>query len=231
MHTPGSKSTAIVRTGLEDSPIGKLPPELRLRIIQQFIQSTERVAVVPKAFGRKTFDAPFLRPDEPQLVFTTTNPLAETCTQLHEEYTKALKSHVLSCKAPNLVLHVLDFDFSPIINEILSAFLAANRQYYYSRAHSVNIQLTITEAFARLPDEKGLGDWLQWRATEESVGRGVNVRYAVQLMGSTEGANEMEALRYFLILYDPYSTASGEVGDIMRAMKAFFEIVASYAGY
>jgi hypothetical protein len=227
MDIPNSESVAIVRAGLAGSPINLLPPELRLCIMQFSIESIRKAVVAPTAMTRKTTDTPALRPNEQLLVFTTTNPLANTCSQLHEEYTMALKAHVTSCKLLTLVLHVLDFDFPLITQELFHNFTAAQRQHYNTLPNSIRIEMTITDAFARLPDENRLGEWLQWRATEESAGRGFRVNYVVRLKGSTKGVNEMESIRYGLLLYDPYEKAEGEVGGIMRAVKAWFQKVAN----
>jgi len=240
MQTPTSDSVAIVRAGLANSPMNRIPAELRLDIMQLFIRAVRKVVVVPTAMTRKTIGTPALRYNEPQLVFTTTNPLANTCTLLHEEYTNALKLHALSGKVLNgrlvdyrmltIELHVLDFDFSLITHEIFSKFTAAHRRYYNTRPHSISLVMTITDAFARLPDEHRLGKWLEWRDSEESAGRGVRVNYKVRLQGSTKGVEEMESIRYCLLLYDPYSDATekgGDLGKIMLAMQAWFQQVAN----
>lgn len=225
-----TNSTVIIRQGLDTSPLGRLPPELRDEIIQLLTTTTPKIIIAPRALTRATLTTPALRPDEPELVYITTAALSKTCTQLNSDYAKALAPRIRQCKAPILVLHVLDFDFAPFVQEVFAQFADATRAFYSQRPRTIRIEMTISDAFARVPDERRLASWLQWRAAEESAGRGFRVYYTVRREGSTKGVNEMESLRYSLLLHDPYNEEEeeeGDVGKIMDAMGKWFKRVAS----
>ncbi|KAM0710940.1 hypothetical protein Q7P35_001678 [Cladosporium inversicolor] len=225
--TSTTTSTVIIRHGLDTCPLGRLATELRQDILHRATSSITKVIIVPRALTRETPITPALRHDEPELVLITTAPISKTCTQLSEDYTTALKSQLRNCHASTIVLHVLDFDFTPFTREVFGQFSDEQRAFYNQRPRTIRIEMTITDAFALLPDERRLESWLQWRAAEESAGRGVRVYYTVRKESSTTGVNDMESVRYSMLLIDPYyDEMEGDVGKIMEAMRKWFQRVA-----
>lgn len=217
--------------GLLHSPLGRVPPEMRLAILQLSLQYVREIAIAPKGIPPKDHNAlaEISTEPAPSLIFTSRDPLANSCRQMRDEYANELKNRVFALNIPTLHLHVFDFDFSLVIRELLSNFTAAHRQYFNARAHSIRICLTITDAFTRLSvkdgleawveskkiAEAGLKQWLAWREGEENAGRKVSVDYKITRGKSVQSADELESLRLFLLLFDPYSESEGELGDIV----------------
>jgi hypothetical protein len=223
--TTAPNGTAIPeRNGLQNSPLGNFPPELFLWVNQLLMENAQKVVVVPRVMTRKHSLDPLEDPNEPMLVFATKSPLAATSTHMHNEYVAGLQREILSLRFPRLELHVLDFDFSPIVCELLSHFDATQQDFFNTRARSITIHLTITSRFVNLPDENGLQRWLKWRAAEASAGREINVDYRIRRQNSINTANDMQALSFFMLLFDP--TSEGEVEadvfDIMETLNQFF---------
>lgn len=122
---------------------------------------------------------------------------------------------------------VLSVSIEEEFSEVFARFSDEQRAFYNQRPQTIRIEMTINDAFALLPDEKRLENWLQWRAAEESAGRGVRVYYTVRKESSTTGVDEMESVRYSLLLIDPYyNEVEGDVGKIMEAMRKWFQRVA-----
>ena len=230
------------RNGLADSILTKLPPELRLSIMKLHMQRLRKIAIIPKALTQDANVTPTATSIEPSLVFTSGNPLLKTCYHLHTEYTNELRSRVLSCKIPTLVLHVRDFDFSPLTREIFPSFEDSHREYFNARAGAITVRLTITKSFfTRAEGEEGFIEWLQdredeparlwkwfeWREAEEKAGRKVSLSYKVERNADIEGREDMEALRLYMLLFDPYSDSDPdeEVGVLVQAMIKFFKAV------
>lgn len=207
----------------------KIPQDLRAVIIDFYVPNIPLAVLVPTALANLTEDGDVeaLEDAKETLICTTTDPLSRTCKDLHSEYATNLWAKVLYCKVPQLVVHVLDFDFSLAISELFSQFDDTSRSYFNSLRRVIHIGLTITRNFALLPNENGLDKWLQWRKQEENAGRKVKVDYQITLQ-TTQGEEELESLRQFLLLFDPEGNEGGEVGGIMRRMKNFYENV--YAG-
>jgi hypothetical protein len=235
-----AEETQVDRKGLTDSPLNLLPAELRLEIMKLYIQRLRRIAIIPKALTEDHDVTPTTTSTEPSLVFTSGYPLLQTCHQLHAEYTDELRARALGCKIPKLVLHVRDFDFSPFTRELFPCFEDSHRKYFNARAGAITIHLTITEAFfTRAEGEEGLIEWLEdredeparlwkwfeWREAEEKAGRKVKVTYIVERNVDIESRKDMEALRMYMLLVDPYSDKDGEVGDLVQAMIKFFKAV------
>lgn len=228
------------RRGLADSHLKKLPRELRLSIIKRDMPRLVRIAVIPKSLTQQANATPTAASNEPSLVFTTRNPIIKTCHQLYTEYTSELRSSVLRCEIPILVLHVRNFDFSPLIRELFSSFEDGHREYFNDRAGAIRIRLTITKVFfARAPreigllhwleqrenEQTGLKQWLEWKQAEEEAGREISVTHEVERGEEIENVDDMEALRMFMLLFDPYSEGEGEIADIVQAVIEFFEKV------
>ncbi|GAB7327199.1 hypothetical protein MBLNU13_g11103t1 [Cladosporium sp. NU13] len=226
------------RNGLADSLLKKFPSELRLSIIKRHMPRLRGIAVIPKSLTQQANATPIAASNEPSLVFTTTNPFIKTCHQLHTEYTSELRSSVLRREIPTLILHVHNFDFSPLIRELFPSFEDGHREYFNNRAGAIRIRLTITKSFFdRAPKEVGLLDWLEeqeseqtglkqwleWKQAEEEAGREISVAYEVKREEEIEHVDDMEALRMFMLLFDPYSRGEGEIGDIVQAVIEFFE--------
>jgi hypothetical protein len=211
------------RDGLATSTLVKLPQELLHSVNKLLMQHVRKVVVVPRVMTRKHILAPLESPDEPMLVLTTNSPLARTSTRMYNEYASALRTQILSLQVPRLELHVLDFDFSPVTRELLSHFNATHRKFFNTSPNTITVRLTITKTFTNLPDEGGFRRWLEWRASEESADRKINVKYEIVCCKSIKTANDMEALRFWLLLFDPFSDSDGEVGDIMKVMLGFFK--------
>lgn len=243
-HNTTIETTTSKQNGLLHSPLGNVPPEMRLAIMQLSLQSVQKIAIAPKGMTtpKDHNNLPAKTSNESSssssLVFTTRHPLANSCRQLRAEYTNELKSRVFARKIPTLHLHVIDFDFSLVVRELLSHFTAAHREYFNARAHSIRIYLTITDAFTRVSDDEGgvvawlerkqsdeggLKQWLEWREAEESAGRKIEVDFKITRGKSVKSADGMEVLRLFLLLFDPEMDDEGEVGDIMVPMIAFFK--------
>lgn len=180
-------------------------------------------------------------PNEPSLVYTTKNLLSKTCYDMHTACGEELRSQVMSYKIPTLVLHVHDFDFTPFTRELFDKFEDTHREYFNELAGAIRIHLTITESFfTRAPGEagrnewlakresekfqkksEGLNQWLEWRRAEEEAGKGVTVTYVVERKRAIENVEDMEALRLFMLLFDPYSGVKGEISDIVEAVNEF----------
>ena len=235
-----TEEITIERNGLADSPFGTLPQEMRLMAIQPLVQNVRKIAVVPKAMAQKDSDDPISSSSGPSLFFATKSPLLSTCYHLNTDYTSALKTQINKLKVPTLILYVLDFDFSPITRELLSTFKDEQRKYYNSRAGAINIRLKITDSFfARAKGERerlawlaqksiettGLSQWLAWRAAEKSAGREISVTYKVMRNASIESIEDREALRLFILLFDPQGKEEGDVGEIVEAVAKFFNVV------
>lgn len=235
--TTTAKGPPKARDGLANSRINSLSQELRLAIIQLQLQDLRKVAIVPKSIIQRGIAIPTASSDEPSLVYTTESPLSKTCHDLHTAYSNELKSQVLSCKIPTLILHVHNFDFSPLINELFPSFEDVHREYFNARAGTVRIRLTITGSFFPLElgeamrsdwllehenEQTGMKQWLEWRQAEEKAGRGVGVAYEVKREVGIEDVDDMEALRMFMLLFDPYSRGEGEIGDVVQAVIEFF---------
>ena len=203
--------------------------------MQLQIQRLRKVSIVPKALI-----TPSATSAEHSLVYTTSSALAKTCYDLHTRYANELRSQVLSRKIPSLKLHVLDFNFAPFTHELFPAFAASHREYFNARPGAITIHLRLTESFftraegeagklawlaKRDGPDSGLKQWLEWREAEESAGRKVSVAYKVERNKKTEGEEDVEALRLFLLLIDPRSDEVGEVGDFMGAMVKHFKAV------
>lgn len=232
-----TEAITLKRNGLSASPLGQIPVETRLAIMQLSTQPIEKITIVPRAMTRDDYDAPVVGSEAPSLVFTSKNLFAKACRQVYEEHADALKTQLFSLRIPTLHLHVLNFDFSLVTLEILSNFTAVHRQFFNARAHSICIHLTITDAFTHLPDEggrlrwlerkaaeeEGPKKWLEWRAAEDSADRKITIDYKIARERSVKSADDTESLRLFLLLFDPYSDGQGDMGDIMRPMVAFFK--------
>jgi len=224
------------RNGLENSPIKTLPAELRLAIIQLQLQNPRKVAIVAKSTIDDEDDVVLAATSsESSLVFATRAALSKTCHDLHVRYADELESQVMSCKIPNLDLHVRDFDFAPFIRDLFRNFKDSHRAFFNAGPGVVTIHLTLTPSFfareggeigkmrwlagrdvQRTKNEIGLSRWLKWRAAEEKAGRKVNVAYELKRNADVEGVEDREALRMFILLFDPYSKGEGEIGDIVR---------------
>jgi hypothetical protein len=223
--TTAPNGTAIPeRNGLQNSPLGKFPPELLLCVNQLLMQNVRKVVVVPRVMTRKHSLDPLEDPNEPTLVFATKSPLAAASTHMHNEYVAGLQREILSLRFSRLELHVLDFDFSPIVCELLSHFDDTHREFFNARPCSITIHLTITSRFVNLPDESGLQRWLKWRTAEGCAGRWIDIDWKIREKSSIKTANDMEALSFFMLLFDP--TSEGEVDadvfDIMETLNKFF---------
>lgn len=229
------------RNGLADSPLNQFPPELRLSIIKRHMPRLRRIAIIPKSLTQQADATPTTASNEPSLVFTTRNPFLKTCYQLHTEYTSELRSSILRREIPTLILHVHNFDFSPLTRELFSSFEDRHREYFNDRAGAIRIRLTITKSFftrpwgevglinwleARESEQTGLKQWLGWKQAEEEAGRAISVAYEVKREQEIENVDDMETLRLFMLLFDPYSRAGGEIGDIVQAFIEFFQKVA-----
>jgi hypothetical protein len=240
-YTPSvEEETTNERNGFSDSLINTLPPELRIMVMQLLMQRLRKVAIVPKVMAQRDIYSPIASSDGPSLVFTTKCPLARTCYQLHTEYVSELRTQIFASKVPTLILHVLNFDFSPIIRELLYRFNDENREYFNARAGAISIRLKLTDSFfdrvagengrmewleEKYSETTGLSQWLAWRAAEESAGRKLAVTYKVTRNASVEGVEDREALRLFMLLFDPENDAPGDVGDIVEAVGRFFTVV------
>ena len=229
------------RRGLADSHLKKLPRELRLFIIKRDMPRLVRIAVIPKSLTQQANATPIAASNEPSLVFTTRNSFIKTCHQLYTEYTSELRSSILRREIPTLILHVHNFDFSPLTRELFSSFEDRHREYFNDRAGAIRIRLTITKSFftrpwgevglinwleARESEQTGLKQWLGWKQAEEEAGRAISVAYEVKREQEIENVDDMETLRLFMLLFDPYSRAGGEIGDIVQAFIEFFQKVA-----
>jgi hypothetical protein len=211
------------RNGLANSTIAKLPRELLHEVDKILMQQIRKVVVVPRVMTRKHALAPLESPDGPALALTTKIALARTSTYMYNEHAAALRSQILSLQVPRLELHVLDFDFSPITRELLAHFNGTHRKFFNTKPNTITIRLTITKTFTNLPDEGGFRRWLEWRESEESADRKINVKYDIVRGKSVKAANDMEALRFWWLLFDPYGDSEGDVGNIMKEMLGFFK--------
>lgn len=200
-----------------------LPKEVRLGIIKLRLRNLVKAVFVPTAMTRnKITENGYIKPllsSEQTLICATTEKFARTCKQLRSDYAEVICSKPLfACQIPRLVVHVLDFDFSFAISELFSRFTDATRQFFEAPSHRIWIRLTITRSFALMPNDIGLQQWLLWREQEEAAGREIEVDYEFSDF-STKGENELEELRYFLLLFN---SEDGESAEIVRAMTKFY---------
>lgn len=237
------------RNGLDNSPINALPAELRLSIIQFKLQGLRKVAIVSKSMVQSDDAVPAAKTSEPSLVFVTESALSKTCHALHTQYADELASQVAKCKVPSLALHVRDFDFTPFTRELFSTFKDSHRAFFNAREGAITIYLTLTPSFfargygecgrmvwlakrdlERLGRQNGLIQWLEWRKAEEKAGRKVSVAYKLLRNHEVEGVEDREALRQFMLLFDPLSRGEGDVGGILqKIIEVFKEIKDSEA--
>jgi hypothetical protein len=227
------------RDGLLNSSINTLPVELRLLIFGHLFQRIRKLVIVPKTMAQSDSYRPTASSDGNSLFFTIKCPLARTCYQLNAEYAGGVMAQILSLKVPTLILHVLNFDFSHIIHELFSHFEDRHRQYFNARTGAIKINLKLTDSFfdrsagedgrfewleEKYNETTGLSEWIAWRAAEESAEREIAVTYKVTRNASVEGEQDREALRLFMLLFDPHSDDSGDVGDIVAAVGRFFTV-------
>lgn len=229
----------VSRPGLDNSPIHDLSVEMRLYIIQFRLPRLRKVAIVAKSLLQTR-----VAPSKPSLVFATKSALSKTCHDLHTLYARELESQVLSCKVPSLALHVRNFDFAPFTSELFPKFKASHRAYFNARPGAITIHLTLTPSFfSRGAGEKGrmlwlaeqelekdygesgLANWLEWRAAVEKAGRKISVVYKLERNAKLEGVEDREALRMFLLLFDPLSQGQGELGDIVQEVIRVFKVI------
>jgi len=232
----------IPRHGLDNSPLGALATELRRSIVELQLQNLRKVAIVPKSMLQGD-DDDALDPNEPSLVFATKAALSKTCHALHTEYAEELESQVLKCNVPNLALHVCDFDFTPLTRELFSKFKDSHRAFF-ARAGAITIHLRLTPSFfdrvdgengrvvwlagrdlQRRGKKNGLIQWLEWRKAEEKAGRKVPVAYRLERNYEVEGVEDREALRQFMLLFDPLSRDEGDVGRIVQEIIRVFKVI------
>jgi hypothetical protein len=233
----------IPRHGLDNSPLGALATELRRSIVELQLQNLRKVAIVPKSMLQGD-DDDALDPNEPSLVFATKAALSKTCHALHTEYAEELESQVLKCNVPNLALHVCDFDFTPLTRELFSKFKDSHRAFFNARAGAITIHLRLTPSFFERVDgengrvvwlagrdlqrrgkKNGLIQWLEWRKAEEKAGRKVSVAYRLERNYEVEGVEDREALRQFMLLFDPLSRGEGDIGRIVQEIIRVFKVI------
>jgi hypothetical protein len=226
------------RNGLENSPIDSLPVELRLAIIQFRMQNLRKVTIVAKSLLQKKVNPS----SKPALVFATKSALSKTCYDLHVQHATELESRFMKCEVPSMHLHVRNFDFEPFTSELFAKFEDSHRAYFDARPGAITIHLTLTPSFfSRGVGEKelmewlaardlertlwknGLSQWLEWRAAQEEAGKKVSVVYKLKRNANVEGVEDREALRMFLLLFDPLGRGEGELGGIWPEVRKVFK--------
>lgn len=233
------------RDGLENSPLGNLAAELRLAIIQYRIQNLQKVGIVAKATLQDE-DSPVsaASPGESSLVFASRSALSKTCYELHTQYANQLQFQLMNCKIPSLALQVVDFDFSPFTRDLFPNFKDSHREYFNARPGAITIHLTLTPSFfarhegergrtmwlalrdvEREQKKRGLSQWLEWRKVQEKAGKQVSVAYRLERNYAVEGVEDREALRMFLLLFDPLSKGEGELGGIWPEVRRVFKVI------
>ena len=140
-------------------------------------------------------------------------------------YNHAMLRQIRVGEIKNLIIHVLNFDFSLAVCEIFSLLEPQARALYHSRntgTDRVKIWLTVTPEFARNWYPSLLQKWLDWRHEERVAGRGFWVQYAASRGNEELSLHELENFRQFLHFVDPDGDMPGDMGGIMAAMKVWF---------
>lgn len=197
-----------------------MPENVRYMIIELHQANDQLVELLPTAMTKMTTDgyiAPLNTPEE-TLLCITKDPLTRVCKTIHLEYARSLWAKVANCKIPELLVHVLNFDFSFAISELFTKLSDTARLHYSGPNCQINICMTFTRGFAALPDAGGIDRWLEWRRQEQSAGRHFAVTYEIGVE-TTQRAAELESLRYFTELYDP---SGGDSGGILAAMDIYY---------
>jgi hypothetical protein len=187
----------------------------------------QNLEIVPKAMTQKDHDSSTASPDGPSLVFRARcQPLARTCYHLHNDYAVAPKTMITTLEVPTLTVHVLNFDFSPFVQELFSRFEAAHRKHFNDRAGAITIRLTITPSFLEAAEGSDARfNWLEWKTAEARAERDFPVAYKVTRNALIESNEDREALRLFMLLFDPLSNKDGDVCDIVKVVAKFFKAV------
>lgn len=150
----------------------------------------------------------------------------------------------MKCEVPSLHLHVRNFDFAPFINELFPKFEDSHRAYFNARPGAITIHLTLTPSFfsrgvgeqelmewlagrdlERTRWKTGFIQWLEWREVQEDAGKKVSVVYKLKRNADVEGVEDREALRMFLLLFDPLSKGEGELGGIWPEVRRVFKVI------
>ena len=142
-------------------------------------------------------------------------------------YDHAIKRQIRVGELSELIIHILNFDFSLATRQIFSTLEPQARALYHSRnttpgADRIKVWLTVTPEFAREWWLAPLLNWLNWRAEERVAGRDFYVQYDVSRQSQELSQDELENFRQFLHYNDPYGTMPGDMGGIMKAMKFWF---------
>jgi hypothetical protein len=141
-------------------------------------------------------------------------------------YDDALKRKIRVGEIKELIIHVLNFDFTLAIREIFSKLEPEARALYQSRntlaGDKVKIWLTVTPEFAQrwypsLPQK-----WLNWRDEERAAGRDFYVLYAVSESTKKLSMDELENFRQFLHFVDTDGDMPGDMGGIMQAYQRWY---------
>jgi hypothetical protein len=142
-------------------------------------------------------------------------------------YEHAIKRKIRVGEIKQLIIHVLNFDFTLAIREIFSTLEPEARAFYQScnilpGTDKIKIWLTVTPEFARDWYPSLLQGWLDWREEERAAGRDFYVLYAVSQSTRNLSMDELENFRQFLHFIDTDGDMPGDMGGIVHAYQGWY---------
>jgi hypothetical protein len=202
--------------------------ETRLRLHAHRIVARPSTMDDPLSYTPASDNGPWLLDENLRVLSRPKDKVMYTNMATLNAYDHAIKRKIRVGEIKELIIHVLNFDFSLAIREIFSKFEPEARAFYQSRntvfgSDKVKIWLTVTPEFTRQWYPSLLQKWLDWRDEERAAGRDFYILYAVSKSTKNLSMDELENFRQFLHFIDPDGDIPGDMGGIMKAYQGWYK--------
>lgn len=118
--------------------IDDFPEELRLEVAKQIALEENHATMYPSEMaGQVIRNNNNNDTNNSLLVFVSRHPILESHREIRHSYQNALRSLVLDAQIPRVIMHVLNFDFAPLINEFSTSSLRM-LAHLASSSHSIS---------------------------------------------------------------------------------------------
>lgn len=227
--------------------IDDFPEELRLEVAKQIALEENNATTYPSEMAGQVIRNNNNNDTNNSLVFVSRHPILESHREIRHSYQNALRSLVLDAQIPRVIMHVLNFDFAPLINEyfnkltpharapgvIFAQYLEIrftfNSDFIVDRGDESNIapELRNPDCYVEVPQKvrTDLQAWSDFLTQERAAGRPHNIsRYQYTRIGKTIKNDEwFETIRNALFYLNERGDATGEILRILRQAVPYFK--------
>jgi hypothetical protein len=195
----------------------------------RLLQHADRVVARPSTMGRLSYTGPPYQLDETMRILSRPKDFVMyTSMATLNAYEHAVKRKMRMRGIKELIIHVVDFDFTLAISEIFTKLEPGARALYHTRpatlpgSAKIKVWLTVTREFALAWDPRPLERWLNWRNEERAAGRDFYILYAVSKSTKELSMAALENFRQFLHFIDTDGDMPGDMGGIMHAYQGWY---------